>query len=164
MDEKKNTIDQTIEKVEESIKQVTNDGIHDGNIEYLYKLVDIHKDLKNELLKKEEIDMRYGEYSYGARGVPGTGRGRYRGESYGRRGVPGTGRGRYRGEEDMEEMSYHYGNYSEGKEMYGNDPETMDSFQEMLKSLKKFYKHLEQEADPQEAQMLRETVQEMANM
>lgn len=38
-----------IEKVEAKINQlITTDGVKKDNIDYLYKLVDIHKDLKNE--------------------------------------------------------------------------------------------------------------------
>ena len=112
----------------------------------------------------------YGEYSeggsYGRRGVPGTGRGRYNeGGSYGRRGVKGTGRGRYRGEEMMDEMMYHYGNYAEGREMYGNDHETLKSFKYMLKSFKDYYKHLKQEASSQqEVQMLEDVAREISEM
>ncbi len=81
-----------IEKIEQEIKNVTNEGIKMQDLEILSKLVDIHKDLENEeywKVKKEAIEMRYnrgyGEYGdyesygeYGRRGVPGTGRGDYR--------------------------------------------------------------------------------------
>ena len=111
----------------------------------------------------------YGEYneggSYGRRGVPGTGRGRYSEGSYGRRGVPGTGRGRYRGEEMMDEMAYHYGNYSEGIQRYGADQETMKSFKYMLKAFKDYYKHLKDEASSQEeVKMLEDTAREISQM
>ena len=121
----------------------------------------------------------YGEYndyndSYGRRGVPGSGRGRYREGysegsynegSYGRRGVRGTGRGRYRGEDMMEEMNFHYGEYSEGRDSYGADPETMKSLEKMLESVKKFMKHLEQEASSQEeVQMIKKTAKELSMM
>lgn len=169
------------EKTEELIKAILEEGIQANNIDFLYKVVDIHKDIANEeywKTKKEEIEMRYrdgsygddqyGEYgagSYGRRGVPGTGRGRYSEGSYGRRGVPGTGRGRYRGEEMMEEMAYHYGNYNEGREQYGADEETMKSFKYMLKSFKDYYKHLKQEASSQqEVKMLEDVAREISEM
>lgn len=93
-------------------------------------------------------------------------RGRFmEGGSYGRRGVPGTGRGRYRGEEIMDEMAYHYGNYSEGAEQYGADPKTMESFKYMLKSFKDYYKHLKQEAtSQQEVKMLEDVAREISEM
>lgn len=109
----------------------------------------------------------YNEYGedYGRRGVPGTGR-RYGNDmSYGRRGVPGTGRGRYRGEEMIDEMSYHYGNYSDGKEMYGADGDTLESFKYMLKAFKDYYKHLKQEASSQEeVQLLEKTAREISEI
>lgn len=38
-----------LEKVENKITQVLNvEGLKKENVDYLYKLVDIHKDLKNE--------------------------------------------------------------------------------------------------------------------
>lgn len=46
-----------IEKVEDRITQIiSTDGVIIDNVDYLYKLVDIHKDLKNEHYwkKKEE--------------------------------------------------------------------------------------------------------------
>lgn len=48
MGEQKTTQEETLEKVESQIKEVINDGVNRENIEYLYKLVDVHKDLKNE--------------------------------------------------------------------------------------------------------------------
>lgn len=110
------------QKVEENINKIVEEGIQPSNLEMLYKLVDIHKDIANEeywKIKEEVYNMRYNEYGeyegYGRRGVPGSGR-RYRG--YGRRGVKGTGRGRYRGEEAMEEMQEHFENYNEANEEY----------------------------------------------
>ena len=91
----------------------------------------------------------YGEYvdgSYGRRGVKGTGRGRYRG---------GRGSGNYRGEEMMDEMKYHYGNYSEGREQYnrgnyGAKQDTMKSLDYMMQSVVDFVEMLKQDADSQE--------------
>lgn len=159
-----------IEKTEQAIKNVTAQGLNNNNIDFLYKAVDIHKDLCNEeYWKVKEEYYMYGNYddaSYGRRGVKGTGRGRYRdGDSYGRRGVPGTGRGRYRGEEMLEEMMEEYGNYSEGREMYGADQDTLKSFKYMLKSFKDYYKHLKEEASSQEEiQLLEQTAREMLEM
>lgn len=190
----KNPNESMLEKIkketEKVIETILEDGIQVENLDILYKAVDIHKDIANEeywQTKKEDIEMRYrdgygnygeyGEYgnysdgsynesgNYGRRGVPGTGRGRYRDGSYGRRGVPGTGRGRYRGEEMMDEMMYHYGNYNYGREQYGADEDTMKSFKYMLKAFKDYYKHLKQEASSQqEVQLLEETAREISEM
>lgn len=178
MEEEKTILESTKEKSEKLIEELTKDGIKTDNIGLLEKVIDIHKDIANEeywQCKKEEIKMRYrnsyndgyNEYGedYGRRGVPGTGR-RYENDmSYGRRGVPGTGRGRYRGEEMIDEMAYHYGNYSDGKEMYGADGDTLESFKYMLKAFKDYYKHLKQEASSQEeVQLLEKTAREISEL
>ena len=66
MDEKKTedkkTTEQLSQKVEEQLKKVVDQGITSSNIDYAYKLVDIHKDLANEKYwekKGEMIEMRY---------------------------------------------------------------------------------------------------------
>ena len=181
--EKKDFCENLKEQTEKAINSILENGIEMNNVDALYKLVDIHKDVANEeywKYIKEEKDMRYsnygrgqygddveqygnygnyGEYSegsYGRRGVKGTGRGRYRG---------GRGSGRYRGEEMMDEMMYHYGNYNEGREQYGADDETMKSFKYMLKSFKDYYKHLKQEASSQqEVKMLEDVAREISEM
>ena len=172
--EEKSVIDKVTEEVDKSIKRIMEQGVQTNNIDFLYKMIDVKKDIGQ--IKKEEQEMMYGNYgnygeysesgNYGRRGVPGTGRGRYNeGGSYGRRGVKGTGRGRYRGEEMMDEMAYHYGNYNEGREQYGADEETMKSFKYMLKSFKDYYKHLKEEASSQqEVQMLEDVAREISEM
>ena len=174
--EKKETsvIDKVTEEVDKSIKRIMEQGVQTNNIDFLYKMIDVKKDIAE--IEKEEQEMMYGNYgnydnygeydrSYGG-GRRRDSRGRYmEGGSYGRRGVKGTGRGRYRGEEMMDEMMYHYGNYNEGREQYGADEETMKSFKYMLKSFKDYYKHLKEEASsPQEVKLLEETAREMLDM
>ena len=157
------------EKVEEKINKLLEAGIQSGNVDYLYKLIDIHKDIENEdywKVKKEGIkNMRYNDYgaysdsSYGRRGVPGSGRGRYSDGSYGRRGVPGTGRGSYRGEEMLNNMHESFYDYSDGKEEYnmgnyGAKEDTMQSLDYMLKSVVQFFKMLQEDADTEEEMQL----------
>lgn len=176
--EKKETsvIDKVTEEVDKSIKRIMEQGVQTNNIDFLYKMIDVKKDIAE--IEKEEQDNMYGNYgnygrdSYGeydgnySGGRRRDSRGRYmESGSYGRRGVKGTGRGRYRGEEMMDEMAYHYGNYNEGREQYGADEETMKSFKYMLKSFKDYYKHLKEEASsPQEVKLLEETAREMLEM
>ena len=114
----------------------------------------------------EYSESGYGAENFGARGVPGTGRRRYsEGGQLGRRGVPGTGRGRYRGEEMMENMYQAYQDYSEGKEMYGADMNTMKALKYMLKLDKKFIEMLEEEAEsPEEKELIAQHKMEMAEM
>ena len=178
--EKKETsvIDKVTEEVDKSIKRIMEQGVQTNNIDFLYKMIDVKKDIAE--IEKEEQEMMYGnygnygrssyrEYSEGGNYSGGRrrdSRGRYmEGGSYGRRGVPGSGRGRYRGEEMMDEMAYHYGNYNEGREQYGADEETMKSFKYMLKSFKDYYKHLKEEASSQqEVKMLEDVAREISEM
>lgn len=149
-----------MEQVEAAICRIAEEQVQPANVDYLYKLVDVHKDLCNEKYWKEKIDM-YNERNYG-RGYSGYG------EGYGRRGVKGTGRGRYRNsgrysEDIMEEMYSNYGEYSEGKENYGADMETLKSLEKMLKSVKKFMKHLINEAQSkEEMDLIQETAHEIS--
>ena len=176
--EEKNVLDKVTEEVDKSIKRIMEQGVQTNNIDFLYKMIDVKKDIAE--IEKEEQEMMYGNYGNYGRGSYGEyseggnysggrrrdSRGRYmEGGSYGRRGVPGTGRGRYRGEEMMDEMAYHYGNYNEGREQYGADEETMKSFKYMLKSFKDYYKHLKEEASSQqEVKMLEDVAREISEM
>lgn len=50
-------MDEVLEKVESKVTElIKNEGVRRDNAEYLYQLVDIHKDIKNEEYwkKKEE--------------------------------------------------------------------------------------------------------------
>ena len=164
-----NVIEKVTEEVDKSITRIMQQGVQTNNVDFLYKMIDIKKDIAE--IKKEEQEMMYGNYGrYDDMNYSGgrrrDSRGRYmEGGSYGRRGVPGTGRGRYSGEEMMEDMMYHYGNYNEGREQYGADEETMKSFKYMLKSFKDYYKHLKDEASSQqEVKMLEDVAREISEM
>ena len=153
---KEDVLVKTKSEVERIIKQITENGLQTANVELLYKLIDIHKDIENEKYwkeKEEESMYRGRDYfmddSYNG-GRSRDSRGRYMDGSYGRRGVPGTGRGRYRGYDMIEEMGEHYGDYSEGRDNYGNDRETEKSFDKMLQSLEDFTYLIMQEADSQD--------------
>lgn len=166
----KSVIEKIKEATEKKLEELEKQGLSQSNIDYLGKVMDVHKDIMNEEYwkAKEENYMYRGYNEGGYSGEYGRrdSRGRYmEGSSYGRRGVPGSGRGRYRGEEMIEDMSYHYGNYSEGMNSYGADQETMKSFKYMLKSFKDYYKHLKQEASSQEeVQMLEDVAREISEM
>ena len=153
---KEDVLVKTKSEVERIIKQITENGLQTANVELLYKLIDIHKDIGNENYwkeKEEESMYRGRDYfmddSYNG-GRSRDSRSRYMDSSYGRRGVPGTGRGRYRGYDMIEEMGEHYGDYSEGRDNYGNDRETEKSFDKMLQSLEDFTYLIMQEADSQD--------------
>ena len=73
------------EEVEKLIKQITESGLQVANVELLYKLIDIHKDINNEeYWKKKEENMMYRDYDNYGGGRSRDSRGRYM-ESYGRR-------------------------------------------------------------------------------
>lgn len=161
-----NVLDKTKEEVERIIKQITENGLQTANVELLYKLIDVHKDIENENYWKEKENMYRGrdyfmDDSYGRQRDS---RGRYM-DSYGRRGVPGSGRRRYRGEEMIDEMSKHYGDYNEGRETYGNDRETEKSFDKMLQSIEDFTYLLMQEADsPDKIEKVKMTARKISEM
>ena len=145
------------------IKQITESGLQVANVELLYKLIDIHKDIENEeYWKKKEENMMYRDYDNYSGGRSRDSRGRYM-DSYGRRGVPGTGRGRYRGYDYIDEMGEQYGNYSEGRDTYGNDHETEKSFDKMLQSLEDFTYLIMQEADsPDKVEKVKRTARKIS--
>ena len=168
---KEDVLIKTKSEVERIIKQITENGLQTANVEILYKLIDIHKDIENEKYwkEKEEESMYRGrdffmDDSYNG-GRSRDSRGRYMDGSYGRRGVPGTGRGRYRGYDMIEEMGEHYGDYSEGRDTYGNDRETEKSFDKMLQSLEDFTYLIMQEADSQDKiEKVRKTARKISEM
>ena len=154
-------------QVEKQIEEIANEKVNVSNIEYLYRLIDVHKDLANEKYWKEKIDM-YNEGNYG--------RGSYNEGSYGRRGVKGTGRysryrggrgsGRYRGEDMLEEMKEIYGEYAESSN-YGNygAEENMELIETMADSLMDFVEHLKKTAkSPEEKQLIQQKLQELGRM
>lgn len=170
-------IEKTNEQVVEKINSILKDGVKQTNVDYLYKLVDIHKDLANEKYwdkMKEEDDMRYRGYSgenYNEGGSYGRrrrdSRGRYmEGGQYGEYGR----RGNYRGHEMIDEMQEHYGNYSEGKESYergnyGAKQDTMKSLEYMLESVVDFIEMLKKDATSQEeVQMIKEYTKQISEM
>lgn len=129
--------------VEDLIETVIKNGIATNNLDYLYKLVDIHKDMANEeywKVKEEEL-MRYSNYGR---------------DTYGRRSR--DARGRYTGhnpEDKIDEMYMNYQAYSEGREAYGRGnygarEESMECLEYMLESMVDFVKMLKEEANSQE--------------
>ena len=165
--EEKKITDQLCEKVEEQLKKVVEQGIQTGNIDFVYKLVDIHKDLANEKYWKikEENYMNYRGYGEGYN--EGYGR-RYRGE-YGRRGVKGTGRGRYRGDDAMMEMQEHYEAYNEAFEEamggdYGAEGGMVKSAEGIMKSVFKIVEELAEADSPEVMQVIKKYSKKITEM
>lgn len=175
-EEKQNIQEEVIKQVEKSIKEITDSGVTPTNLDNLGKLVDIHKDLKNEeywKTKEEEI-MRYGTYGRDEYGTYGRrmrdNRGRYMEGSYGHRGVKGTGRGRYRGEEVMEDMYNAYQDYNDGKEMYnesgsyGAKEDSIKGLEDMMGSITECVTMIFEEAEPEEKEVIRKHIKKMSQL
>lgn len=160
------------EKVDEKINTILEQGIQAGNVDMLSKMVDIKKDVTK--MKKEEKEMRYmmgsyndgrsgnyGEYDNYSGGRRRDSRGRYmEGESYGRRGYDT----KYRGEEMIDEMAYHYGNYSEGRQ-YGAEGEAMEALSNLMESAYEYFKELKENANsPDEVKMMEHYFKKMGQM
>lgn len=160
------------ELVEKGINGIIEEGIQVSDLDTLYKLVDIHKDLANEEYwesKKEAMEMRYrgyGEYNndYGREnyGRRRDSRGRYR-ES-------GDMSRRYRGDEMMEEMHESYRNYSDGREEmsmgnYSAKSNTIKSLEYMMQSVVDFIEMLKKDASSQEEiQIIQEYTRQISEM
>lgn len=150
------------EKVENGIKNIAENGIEREELDTLYKLVDIHKDLANEEYwekKKEVMEMRY-------RGYDREDYGRRMRDSRGRYMARGRGRGNYGNEEPMEEMYEAYQEYSEGREQYGHDDKgTMKALEYMLEAGVDFFEKLKEEAGSQEEmQMIKHYAKKISEM
>lgn len=156
--EDKTVIEKVVAQTEDLMNLLVEEGITVNNVEYLYKLVDIHKDLKNENYWKEKMSMRYrdsygreayGEGSYGRRMRDS--RGRYMEGSYGEN----YGESYGKAEEMLDRMNESFGAYSEGKYTYGrgsygHEEKTMKSLDHMLKSTVSFIEMLKKDAGSQE--------------
>lgn len=143
-------IEKVREKTEEIIDSILEEGINSENIDTLYKIINIHKDIENEEYwkTKEEFmmyrgygnypSMNYGRNRYNERGNYGNNYG----TNYGRR---------YRGHDMMDEISENYGRYMDGRQSGNyNGPETMEPLEYMLDSVVQFIDVLKQDAGSQE--------------
>ena len=146
-----------IEKTEEHIKQIIDEGINANNIDNLYKLSKIKH------IAKEDKNMNYGYYgNYGNHGNYGGYGARNPGyDSYGKRGYDM----KYRGHDYLDRMGDYYGRYEEGRMRYGANEDTKRSLKYMLESMEDFARMLKEDAQSQEeVQMIRDTAQRIAQM
>lgn len=160
--EDKKILEELKQQTEKKIEEVMQQGIQQNNIDMIYTLMDIHKDISTEeyYTMKGEL-MRYRNYNEGTYNERG--RGSYSEGSYGRR--RRDSRGRYMGSEKIDEMRDHYGRYMDGRERYGHDEETEKSFDYMLMSLEDFAEHLFEEADSQEQiEKIKKTAKRISEM
>lgn len=157
--------DKVIEKMEESITKIIDEGLNTNNLDNLYKLSKI----KHMAKEDKNMNGEYGNYggrragydSYGenyGRGNYGEygNYGNYGRDSYGRRGRDM----KYRGDDELDRMSGEYGRYQESRQRYGAGEESDKSFHYMVKALEDFIKVLHEEAETQQQkQQLREALQ-----
>lgn len=155
--------DKIKELVCKELERFYDTELNGEDLDVLYKLIDIDKDLENIdywNCKKEVMKMRYsnyGEYSDGGYSDGGYG-------NYGRRGVPGTGRGRYRGnysegEEMLDNMKDTYSAYSESRSAYsrGNysaGEDSMKALEDTMELFTEFAHKMIQEVDSPEAKQI----------
>lgn len=153
-----------IEKITEKINKIAEEGINVENLETLEKLINIHKNLSNEKyweIKEEVYKMKYNNYDnydeYNRRG------------RYGRRGVPGSGRGRYRGEYAIDEMQDHYMNYNESvDEMdrgnYGAESNMLKSVDAIMKNICEIVEELAESDNPEVMRIIKKHAKKIEEM
>lgn len=160
--ENEKVLDKLKQETEKKIEEVMKQGLQPNNVDMLYSLVDIHKDIANEEYWKEKGEhMRYsrgGSYNERGRGSYNErGRGSYN-EGYGARGRgrERDSRGRYKGHEMIDDMYMEYGNYAEGREQYnrggsyGAKEDVVKSLEYMMESVVCFVEMLMGDAESQE--------------
>lgn len=146
-----------LQRTSEFIERVGEQGLDTVDIDYLFKVVDIHKDMK-----EVECMNNYGRYdAYGNYGNYGE-----YGNSYGRRGVDA----RYRGESYMDGMANSYRNYEAYRNEYNNGnygakEDGLKELEYMLHALVKFAKTIKEEAtSPEEQEIVRKHFMKISEM
>ena len=173
-------VEKILKEIDNKINTLTEQGLTSAaTIEGVYKLVDIKKDmLEIQKMEKHRYQGEYGEnYNYSEGNYGRNYRdGEYQEGNYGRRYREGyqegnygrrmrDSRGRFRGQEMIDEMDRHYGEYSEGREQYGAEGQTIKSLEYMLESVVDFVKMLKQDASSQkEVQLIDKYVHKLQEM
>lgn len=141
-------------------EQIATQGIQNSNIEFLYKLVDIEKDLCE--IEEGGETMRYNDYGR-------YGRDEYGRDEYGRRGNY-RARGNFRGNDYMDSMYNEYNRYEEGREQYNRGDynakeDSIKSLEYMLESAVDLVKMLYDKAQSQEEiNIIRKYTKKMSEM
>lgn len=165
-----------LEAIDKELKDIEEVGLGAGNIDMTSKLLEIKKNIK-ELQGGDEMRNRrdYGNYRGGDREADReywiTS---YRDGDYGRRGVPGSGRGRYRGddmdrfEERLERIMEGADEYRYGKDRYrdgGAEERMNDGLEKMMYAICTFVESAMDFAEtPQEKEIIRKHIQKMQNV
>ena len=165
--------EKVLKETKNKINEVLESEITPSNLDHLYKLVDIYKDIKEVECMNYGNYNGYGNYSgygnYGNYSGRGPSRGSYGeygnygeygrdsyGNEYGRRGYDK----KYRGHDHIDRMANEYGRYMESRERYGAGEESDKAFHFMTKALEEYIDFLHEEAEtPSQKQMLNETLQ-----
>lgn len=146
-----------LQKTCEYIEKVAEQGLNSADIDYLSKVVDIHKDIT----EVKNMNNGYGNYGYGNYGNYGE----YN-ESYGRRGVDA----KYRGESYMDSMRGSYRNYEEARNEYnrgnyGAKEDGLKDLEYMMHAAMKFIKMIKEEASsPEEQEIVRKHIMKISEM
>ena len=172
------------ERTEKLINRILDEGIKMENIDFLYKMIDIHKDIANEDywdVKKEGIKMKYRNYGRNAYGAGNYNEGNYgkyednRYGNYGRRERDSRGRymggyNEYHNEDTLRTLMSSYRNYTDSKQAYseGNysaKGDTMATLDYMLQSVVEFLQMLKNDAGSQEEmELIRHYTKQMSEM
>ena len=146
--------EEVLKATEEKIKEILKEGINSNNLNHLYQLIDIQKDI-GEIKSERSESMNYGRYdSYGARARDS--RGRYMGYD-----------SRYRGHDYLDDMYGNYSRYEEGRGAYnrgnyGAKEDTLESLECMLESAADFMHMLKEEAtSPEEMKLVHKYIQKI---
>ena len=141
-------LEKLMEETTKYLTKIGEQGLNAADIDYLFKVVDIHKDLK----EVECMNNGYGRYdAYG---------------EYNRRGVDA----RYRGDSYIDSMRGSYRNYEEARNEYnrGNYGAKEDGLKEleyMMHAAMKFIKMVKEEAtSPEEQEIVRKHIMKISEM
>lgn len=153
------------EETEKLIEQLLEEGIRLENIDFLYKMIDIHKDIANEDywdVKKEGIKMRY-RNAYGRDNYGNDMYGKFednRFGNYGRRMRDSRGRymggyNEYHNDDTMKTLMSSYQAYAESRDSYGagnysGKEDSTIALDYMLQSVVEFMQMLKNDANSQE--------------
>lgn len=168
-------MDKLLGMVKKELTEIENKGINASNLELIGKLSKIYKDLTTVKAMEEhegggEEMYEYNRYRDGYRGYNDGG---YRDgyEEYGRRGVPGSGRGRYRTSrmrDHMERMMDGMDQYEYGKERYmdgGDDNRVVEGLEKLMYAMCMFVESAMDFADtPQEKEVIRKHIKKISNI
>lgn len=156
-----------LNKMEESINKILDEGLNTTNLETLLKLSKIKHYTKEDMNMMNEYNSRRPGYdNYGDYGNYNMNYGNYNYGNYNRRGYDM----KYRGYGHLDRMSDNYGRYEEGRRSYneGNynaKEDTLKSLEYMLESATDFFKMLKEEANSQEEiNMIRKYAQKISQM